>query len=98
MGPWSLWASSVQMTQLALETQTVVGLRLLGMAGMWPVARSESSRMWTEKPAAFVEAGGAAFWAAAAGKSPEEVLDAAVRPIRKRTRANSKRLSRRRAR
>ncbi len=93
--PFGLFLTGIQTAQLAVEAQTVITLRLLGMAGLWPVSRTEMQRMWTEKPSAFVQSGGAATMAAMTGKRPDQIMDAAIKPLRAKTRANSRRLSRR---
>lgn len=90
-----MWLTGVQMMHLAAETQAVIAMRMLGMVGFWPVSRTEAQRMWAEKPGAFVEAGGAAAMAAMQGKRPDQIADAAIRPLRKKTRANSRRLAKR---
>lgn len=91
--PLGLWLAGIGTAQMLVEAQTTVALRLLGMAGLWPVSRSEGVRMLREKPGAFVEAAGAATLAAMTGKRPDQVMAAALKPIRKKTRANSRRLS-----
>lgn len=79
---------------LAFEAQTVVSLRMLGMAGFWPVGKSEDSRMLSEKPPAFVRASAAATAKAFAGGRPDEILSAAATTLTKTARANRKRLVR----
>jgi hypothetical protein len=76
------------------EAQAVIGLRVLGMAGVLPSEPGENVRMVTEKHSAFAEAGFAATEALFAGRSPSEVYDAALQPIGRETRANTKRLTR----
>ncbi len=93
--PMDLWLTGLQTTQMMVEAQGVIAMRLMGMAGLWSVAPSESTRMFTEKPAAFLLSASAATAAAMAGQRPDQVLAAAVRPIRVKTRANSRRLSKR---
>jgi hypothetical protein len=75
------------------EAQTVIGLRVLGMTGMLPAAPDENLRMVTEKHSAFTEAGIAATEAMMKGQSPTQVYDAALKPIGRKTRANTKRLT-----
>jgi len=94
--PYRLWTLTLQTSWMLAEAQTVVALRLWGMAGLWPVSPTESSRMLTEKWPAFVQSDGAAGAAMMKGHGPERVAEAALRPIRKTTRANSRRLRRRR--
>jgi hypothetical protein len=75
------------------DAQTVIGLRVLGMTGMLRAAPGENVRMVTEKHSAFAEAGIAATEALMSGKSPAQVYDAALQPIGRHTRANSRRLT-----
>lgn len=93
--PFEMWRAGAEMTRMALEAQTVIGLRLLGMAGLWSVAPSENGRMVSEKAAAFAKAGAAMGRAAGAGKSAEAIVRAGVKPIGRVTSRNVKRLSRR---
>jgi hypothetical protein len=80
---------------LVLETQAVMTMRLLGMAGAWSVLPSENNRMVSEKAPAFASAAQAATRAAMAGAPPLAVADAWARPLRRRTGANARRLGRR---
>lgn len=77
------------------EAQMVIGMRLMGMAGLWPVTPSENTRMVSEKVTALQAAGRAATTAALSGKSPAAVMDNALKPIQRRTSANAKRLAKR---
>jgi hypothetical protein len=77
------------------EAQMVIGMRMLGMAGMWRVTPSENSRMVSEKLSAVQDAAMAATQAVLAGKPPAAIADQALKPIRRRTSANVKRLARR---
>lgn len=80
---------------MALEAQSVIAMRLWGMAGLWSVTPSENRRMVSEKAAAFTRSGTAVARALMQGQSVESAAAAGLRPIRKATRANSRRLSRR---
>lgn len=82
--------------RLMAETQMVMTLRLWGMAGLWPVAASETNRMVSEKAPAFAEAQMAMAQAAMRGKRPDEIMAAGLRPLRRKTGANSRRLLKRR--
>lgn len=88
------WRQSLALTTLMAETQTVVALRLMGLAGVWPVPRNETRRMIREKPPAFTESLVAANRALWLGLGPEAVLTAWTRPLTRKARANRKRLSR----
>ncbi|MGP3697395.1 antifreeze protein [Rhodobacter sp. NSM] len=76
------------------EAQTVMALRTLGMMGVLTPHPLENQRMVTEKGLAFAQAAQAATSAAMQGKRPDEVAAAALKPIRRRTRANAARLTR----
>lgn len=92
MNPLAYWASGLAAARMMAEAQTVVALRVAGMAGFWTLAPGETARMVTEKQAAFAEAALAVASAAASGARPEQVFDAAIRPLGRRTSANAKRL------
>lgn len=84
----------MDMIKLGMEAQAVVNMRMMGMAGLWPVAPSETSRMVTEKQFAMLDAINVTTNAALTGGMPETVLKDIIRQTRKRTTANVKRLSR----
>jgi hypothetical protein len=81
--------------EMVLQAQVVIGMRMMGMAGMRPARPDENMRMITEKQKAFAQSGMAAMSAAMAGKSPAQIYGRALAPIGRTTRANSRRLSRR---
>ena len=82
-------------TVMLAEAQAVITMRLCGMMGFWPVSGGENNRMVTEKLTALQESQAAALRAMLRGGSLAQVSEAAMRPVRRRTRANAKRLSRR---
>jgi hypothetical protein len=88
--PVRLWA---QFARMGIEAQMVIGLRTAGMMGMMVQAPGEPFRMVAEKQAAATESLFAMAQAAGRGASAERVMAAALRPYGKRTRANSRRLS-----
>jgi hypothetical protein len=97
-----MYPSPVQMMTLSFrfgfmmaEAQMVIGMRMLGMAGLWRVTPGENARMVSEKLAAAQDSTLAATRAVLAGKSPAVIADHALKPIRRRTSANAKRLTRR---
>lgn len=90
--PFDLMRPSLEMAELCAEAQTVVGLRLAGFAGFWPMGRLEAEQMVCEKLQAGMDVGQAALRAGAAGASPSDVVMAALAPLRQKTRANVKRL------
>ena len=93
--PMQLVQLSFQLGAIMAEAQMVIAMRMLGMAGMWRTAPMEPVRMVGEKLAAAQEAASAVKRAALAGHSPAVMADQALQPIRRRTRANVKRLARR---
>ena len=90
-----IWRLQGQIAMMAFEAQTVVALRILGMMGLWAVTPSENARMVAEKPTAFLQSATAAMTAAANGQRPDQIVTAAVTPIRRRTSANVRRLTKR---
>lgn len=93
--PFALARSGATLAMLAWETQLVMSMRLLGMAGLWSVVPTENARMMSEKGPAWAEAAQAATGAAMSGKRPDEVAAAWARPLRRHTSANARRLVRR---
>lgn len=92
---FDLMASMGNAMMMLAEAQTVIAFRMLGMAGLWSVTGSENRRMMEEKLPAFTESFVAATLAGSRGGSPAQVMDASIKPLRKRTRQNSRRLARR---
>lgn len=93
--PYDLFRTGSEIALMAVEAQSVIALRLMGLSGLWSVTPRESLRMVSEKGPAFRDASMAAVAAAMGGKRPDEIVDAAVKPLRRKTRANVRRLSRR---
>ncbi len=91
--PGSLIQSSVTFWILMAEAQTVIALRMMGMAGILPADAAENNRMMAEKGPAFAKAMAAGTVAAMRGLSPDKVALATMRPLRRKTKANVKRLS-----
>ena len=88
--PVRLWA---QFTRMAIEAQTVIGLRTAGMMGIMAQAPGEPFLMVAEKQAAATESLFAFVQAAGRGHDADRMMAAALRPYGKRTRANSRRLT-----
>lgn len=84
-----------QWSMMIAEANLVIWMRLCGFAGHWKVPPQENRRMVTEKTSAMRDAAFAAARAAALGHSPARVAHAALKPVRRRTRSNVKRLTRR---
>lgn len=93
--PTQLMKLSIQSGLILVEAQMVIGMRLLGMMGLWRVTASEPHRMVSEKVVAASESLAAAGRATLRGQAPAAVAAAAMKPIRRRTSANAKRLARR---
>ncbi|WP_116132147.1 hypothetical protein [Tropicimonas sp. IMCC34043] len=77
---------------LALETQEIIAYRVFGMIGMRPMAVEELSVMVSEKPPAIAASMLAAGMTAAGGQRPDQIMAAAMHPLRSRTRLNVARL------
>lgn len=77
---------------LSAETHAVITMRVLGMSGMWRVEHDENHRMVLEKPISFAAATTAAVEAANSGKRPDEIMVAALNPLRDKTTENARRL------
>ncbi|MFV0245604.1 MAG: antifreeze protein [Qingshengfaniella sp.] len=86
--------TGMELAVLAVEAQSVIAMRMMGMTGLWTMPRSENERMLREKPPAFTHAVWAAWAAALGGQRPDQVMAAAVRPLRRQTRRNVRRLGR----
>ncbi len=93
--PFDLWSTTLQFTFLAIETQSVMTMRLLGMAGLWNVTKSENARMMDEKSPALMRSMTDAAAVAMTGARPDQIMATAIKPLRAKTRSNANRLSRR---
>ncbi|MFC6636591.1 antifreeze protein [Sulfitobacter sp. JBTF-M27] len=89
-----LFSLHMRVTTLMIETQAVVVLRLMGMAGIIPAHHGENHLMVSEKGPAMAQAFTEASMAMMAGKQPDQVFSAAMDPISKRVKSNHKRLTR----
>ncbi len=92
--PMAIWKSGFDAWRMLAEAQTVVALRMMGMAGFWTLSEGETTRMFTEKQQAFTQSALDSVAAAMRGQPPERVLAAAVRPLGRKTSANAQRLGR----
>lgn len=93
--PFGYWRNAVQMTHLMSEAQSVIGMRLMGMAGLWSVTASEDERMVSEKLQAMQRASSDATTVMLRGGTPDQITAAAIKPYRQKTCANAKRLGKR---
>ena len=94
LNPFDYWRASLEAGRILAESQVVIGLRLAGMAGFWPMGQGETGRMVAEKLRAGQQSGVAALAAGLAGGNPAQIALAAMKPVGKRTRANARRLTR----
>lgn len=92
--PMAIWKSGFDAWRMLTEAQTVVTLRMMGMAGFWTLAEGETTRMFTEKQQAFAQSALDGAVAAMRGQPPERVLAAYVQPLGRKTSANALRLGR----
>ncbi|MEM7644765.1 MAG: antifreeze protein [Pseudomonadota bacterium] len=78
--------------EMIMDAQHVIGMRMLGMAGVLPARPDENLRMVTEKQTAFAQSSLAVMGAMMAGKTPQQAYGLALTPIKRTARANSRRL------
>lgn len=87
-------ATVVAWWTMMAEAQIVASMRMLALAGVVPMTRGDRNRMFAEKGPAFAAAAMAATMAAMGGKSADAVMQAALRPVGRRTRINLRRVMR----
>lgn len=92
MAPFALAAA---MLELGCDSQRVIAMRTAGMMGLWNTPSDESTRMVSEKSQAAALSARALGAAIARGETPDRVLEAALRPIQRKARANARRLTKR---
>ena len=93
LDPWL--ALTLKTIQLGAEAQSVIALRMLRLAAGGHRMEAEATRMVTEKVAAATEAQLVAAVAAIRGNPQHVVAAKTLKAVRKRVRANKRRLSRR---
>lgn len=93
MSPAEIMALSLRNSQMLAEAGMIVSMRMFGLAGMWRVPPAENMRMVSEKVDAAMQGAAAASRATARGATPAAIAEAALKPMRKRTAANRKRLT-----
>lgn len=93
--PIHYWANAMQFGYLMAEAQAVIAMRMMGMAGVWSVTPAEDARMISEKVYAMTKATTDSAKVAMTGGTMDEIAAAAIKPIRRKTRANAKRLGKR---
>ena len=94
MSPHTLFTMQLGFWRFALEAQSVIALRTLGIIGVLPAHHGENERMVAEKLPALIKANAAAGRAAMSGKRPDQILSAWQSPLSRRMRANRRRLLR----
>jgi hypothetical protein len=87
------WKSWIDAAEFALDTQGVIGMRLIKIAFGGPAGAAEWAAMVTEKFVAAGAAQSAGVIALASGKGLEAAAELALGPVRQRVRANHRRLS-----
>jgi hypothetical protein len=93
LNPW--FALTFKAVQLGFDAQNVIALRMMRFAGGGARGQSEARRMFTEKIAAGVEAQATAVSGVVRGDNGTVVAGKVLRGVRKKVRANKRRLSRR---
>lgn len=93
--PVDLWSNAFQAVMIMAEAQAVIAMRMWGIAGIWSVTPSENNRMVSEKVFALTRAATDAGTAVMRGRRADQVVAAAMKPIRQKTRANARRLAKR---
>jgi hypothetical protein len=88
----TLWTEIALMT---MEAQMIIAMRMSGMAGFWNVTKAENSLMSTEKLAAAQDSAMATAAAVMVGATPAGIALAAIKPVRRKTTANMRRLGKR---
>ena len=94
VSPFDYFRPAMEAARIMAESQMVISLRLAGMAGFSPMGQAEMPRMVAEKMQAGLDMGHAAMKAGMAGDSLPDIAMAAMKPVRRRTKANARRLSR----
>lgn len=92
--PFDFLRPAMEASRIMMESQMVIGLRLSGMAGFWPMEQAETNRMVSEKMSAGVDAAHAALRSGMAGGSLPDMAMAAMKLVRQKTRSNARRLQR----
>ena len=77
------------------EAQSVVAMRMMGMAGLWNTTAQEMSKMMSEKPEAFGRSATAVGLAMLTGERPSRIMRKGLDPVARTARNNRKRLRKR---
>ncbi|MEH7830243.1 hypothetical protein [Gemmobacter denitrificans] len=84
---------SLEAGQMVSEAQIVIAMRLWGMAGLWNTRPDETVRMVQEKVEAMAQSSIDAGHAMMTGKGVAGIAMAAMKPVRQKTSANVRRLT-----
>jgi len=95
MMPFDWWRGALTFGAIMAEAQMVIAMRMMGMSGWWNVDPAETRRMVAEKVRAAGEAGRAASGVLLRGGGAAALTTATLRPVRRRTRDNLRRLHKR---
>lgn len=87
------WHSWFDAARFGYEVQTVIAYRMMRLASGGSLANTEAQRMVMEKMTAMAEAQTQAVLALASGASFGAAMTQAMIPVRRRVRANRRRLS-----
>jgi hypothetical protein len=94
MKVWNAWATLAMQTAVTgFEAQSVIALRFMRFAAGGTLAKSEASRMITEKVLALGEAQSAATLATIKGDKGHRVATKVLRVYKRRVRKNRRRLT-----
>jgi len=93
--PFAYLNNAIEFAHIIAEAQSVIGMRLMGMAGLWSVPASEDHNMISEKIKAMTRASTDATASMLRGGTPDQITAAVLKPYRQKTRANAKRLGKR---
>ena len=93
--PLHYWANAMEVGYVMAEAQAVIAMRLMGMAGVWSVTPTEDGRMISEKVYAMTKAATDSTKVALRGGTADQIAAAAIKPVRRKTRSNARRLGKR---
>ncbi len=91
--PLDLMTLGFEAARLGVEAQSVIGLRTLGMAGLWNTPFDENYRMVVEKQGTFLKAGCEAVEDMVSGQDPVATARRAVATLDVATSENRQRLT-----
>lgn len=92
--PYRLFQQNLRTGMMIWDVQTVMALRLMGLAGAWTMPPGEALRMVAEKPPAFAQAWAAWQKAVLSGADWDASNRAFSAPLSRKARGNRTRLTR----